>query len=195
MTNAYVTAFEARIVEATRKNASASNIKKLTKMREACSFQSVVALLDAHEIDADRFSRAIYASEKAVNFVQQAIELNANKLNENTYAIFRTAINCYRHDTVMTKEDARASISRDIVVKDDRKHLVFVRNAIQTVETVNAQHQTSIDALLTLKILTVSNAVKNSYDVHMTDLAQQLCDNLKIDTAKVEIEEDENEDA
>jgi len=189
MTNVYTTAFEARILEAKNKNASSSNIKKLEKMRDACSSVAVVEALMSHDVDAERFSRAIYASEKAISMIKQSIELDARNINENTYAIFRTALNCYKHDDVMTKEDARASISRDIIVKDERKHLVFVRQIIQTEQTVNAQHQTSIDALVTLNILSVSKTHKNAYTFNMNELSERLCKNFSLDTEKASVSE------
>lgn len=191
MSNVYHKAIEARLATAIANDCSASNEKKIRKLSSMLANEKLADMLADANVDADRFTRAIYACEKVVKFASQAIALNAKDLNENTYAIFRTAINCYRHNVALTQNMIEASISRDITVDDSVKHVVYQRNIIQTAETIAAQSQTSRDALVTLNIIEARADMKNAYSVNLTTLAQALCDTFKIECEIVEIEESE----
>jgi hypothetical protein len=191
MSNVYQNAIVARLETALTNNCSASNEKKMRKLAQMLANERLADMLVDANVDAERFTRAIYACEKVVKFASQAIALNAKDLNENTYAIFRTAINCYKHDIALTQAMIEASISKDYTVDDTVKHVVFVRNIIQTSETVQAQTQTSRDALLTLNIIEARADMKNAYTVNLTKLAQALCDAFKLDTSKIEVETSE----
>ncbi|QWY82967.1 hypothetical protein [Rhizobium phage RHph_X66] len=182
-----------RLNAALLNNCSASNEKKLRKLVTMLSNEKLADMLADANVDAERFTRAMYACEKVVKFASQAVTLNAKDLNENTYAIFRTAINCYRNDAVLTQAMIEASISRDVTVDDSVKHLVYVRNIIQTTETIAAQSQTSRDALLTLNIIKHRHDIKNAFSVDLTALASALCAAFKIDCEKVEIEDESEE--
>jgi hypothetical protein len=195
MTNVYHTAIVSRLSVALANDCSASNEKKMRKLATMLANERLADMLEDANVDAERFTRAIYACEKVVKFASQAIALNAKDLNENTYAIFRTAINCYKHDIALTQAMIEASISRDIAVHDDVKHVVYVRNIIQTAETIAAQTQTSRDALLTLNIIEVRSDMKNAYSVNLTALASALCDAFKIDATKIEVENDDESES
>lgn len=197
MSNIYQNAIAARLATALANNCSASNEKKMRKLETMLSNERLAAMLADANVDAERFTRAIYACEKVVKFASQAIALNAKDLNENTYAIFRTAINCYRNDIALTQAMIEASISRDVTIDDNVKHVVYRRSIIQTSETIAAQSQTSRDALLTLNIIEARADMKNAYNVNLTALAQALCDAFKLDASKIEIEtlEDANEES
>ena len=182
--NAYHTALVSRIATAKEKNCSASNEKKLNKLASMLSNNELASMLADAKIDAERFTRAIYACEKVVKFASQAIKRDASNLNENTYAIFRTAINAYRANVALTQAMIEASISRDVDVADEHKSIVFRRNIIQTSETIAAQSQTSRDALVTLKIIEARSDAKNTFDVKMTKLAKALCKSFELETAK-----------
>lgn len=191
MSNVYHKAIEARLATAIANDCSASNEKKIRKLSSMLANEKLADMLADANVDADRFTRAIYACEKVVKFASQAISLQAKDLNENTYAIFRTAINCYRHNVALTQNMIEASISRDITVDDSVKHVVYQRNIIQTAETIAAQSQTSRDALVTLNIIEARADMKNAYSVNLTTLAQALCDTFKIECEIVESEESE----
>lgn len=191
MSNVYYTAIVARTEVAIANDCSASNKKKLEKLQRMLASDKLAVMLADAEIDAERFTRAIYACEKVVKFASQAVALNARELNENTYAIFRTAINCYVNDVTLTKTMIEASISKDVEISDDVKHVVYRRNVFQTVETINAQSQTSIDALVTLNIIKARADVKNAYSVNLTALAQELCKSFEITCEKAAVEEAE----
>ncbi|QNG62614.1 hypothetical protein B1VFA_061 [Rhizobium phage B1VFA] len=193
MSNVFAVAMSERLNSALLNNCSASNEKKLRKLVTMLSNEKLADMLTSANVDAERFTRAMYACEKVVKFASQAVSLNAKDLNENTYAIFRTAINCYRHDVLLTQAMIEASISRDVTVDDSVKHLVYVRNLIQTTETIAAQSQTSKDALLTLNIIKQRHDVKHAFSVDLTALAEALCVAFKIDFAKVEIEDESEE--
>jgi hypothetical protein len=194
MSNVFATAMSARLATALENNCSASNEKKLRKLVTMLSNEKLASMLEDASVDPERLSRAMYACEKVVKFASQAVALNAKDLNENTYAIFRTAILCYRHDVALTQVMIEASISKDVSIDDSVMHLVYRRNLIQTAETIAAQSQTSRDALLTLNIISARADMKNAYSVNLTSLAQALCDTFKLDCEKVEIES-ENEAA
>ena len=195
MTNVFAASLAARLDVALANNCSASNEKKMRKLVTMLSNERLADMLTSANVDAERFTRAIYACEKVVKFASQAVALNAKDLNENTYAIFRTAINCYRHDIVLTQAMIEASISKDVSISDDVKHVVYQRNLIQTTETIAAQSQTSRDALLTLNIIKQRHDMKNAFSVDLTELAIALCDAFKIEHAKVEIEQSEEKNA
>lgn len=196
MSNVYHNAIVARLATALENNCSASNEKKMRKLATMLANEKLASMLEDASVDAERFTRAIYACEKVVKFASQAIALNAKDLNENTYAIFRTAILCYRNDVTLTQAMIEASISKDVNISDDLTAFVYRRNIIQTAETIAAQTQTSRDALLTLNIIEARADMKNAYSVNLTALAQALCDAFKIDSEKVESDdESEIEDA
>ena len=194
MSNVYHNAIVARLAIAIENDCSASNEKKMRKLAAMLANEKLAAMLEDANVNADRFTRAIYACEKVVKFASQAIALSAKDLNENTHAIFKTAINCYRHNIALTQAMIEASISRDVAIDDNVKHVVYRRSIIQTAETIAAQSQTSRDALLTLNIIEARADMKNAYSVNLTALAQALCDAFKIDSEKVEIE-DANEES
>ena len=180
--NEYVTVLNERIVEAKKKNACASNIKKLNQLAAMLSSEKLSTFLRNTKVDKSVFSRAIYATEKVVKFAMQALAFDAHYLNENTYAIFRTAINCAKNNVEFTKEDARASISKDIKISDEKKALVYRRNLIQDVATIAAQSQTSLDALKSLNIIRENTEKRNVYNVNLDcDITKQLCKNFDID--------------
>lgn len=191
MSNKFHSAIVTRLQTALTNNCSASNEKKMRKLAQMLANERLADMLEDANVDAERFTRAIYACEKVVKFASQAIALNAKDLNENTYAIFRTAINCYKHEIALTQAMIEASISKDYTVDDTVKHVVYVRNIMQTSETVQAQTQTSRDALLTLNIIEARADMKNAYTVNLTKLAQALCDAFKLDTSKIEVETSE----
>lgn len=192
MSNVYHAAIVARLATALENNCSTSNEKKMRKLASMLANEKLATMLDDANVDAERFTRAIYACEKVVKFASQAVALNAKDLNENTYAIFRTAILCYRNDVALTQAMIEASISKDVNVSDELTAFVYRRNIIQTAETIAAQSQTSRDALLTLNIIEARADMKNAYSVNLTALAQALADAFKLDTSKVEIEESED---
>jgi len=180
--NEYVKAIDERLQLALAKNVCAANEKKMQNMKRMLSSERLCNLLRDAKVDANAFSRAIYASEKVVKFATQAIAFDATKLNENTQAIFKTAINCAKNNVEFTKDDACASISKDLNVDENKKAYVFRRNIIQQVSTIAAQSQTSLDALKTLHIISDNAQKKNVYDVNLdSELTKALCKNFNID--------------
>lgn len=184
--NTYHNAVVARLALALENNVSASNEKKLRKLALAVSNNEFASYLEDAKVDASELaSNAIYEIEKTIKFASQAIKLNAKDLNANTYAIFRTAINCYKHNVALTQAMIEASISRDIEVADEHKHLVYARNIIQTSETVAAQTQTSRRALLALNIIVEKADQKQAYTVKLSKLTRALAKQFELDVSKV----------
>jgi len=182
--NAYVAAMQARIEQARQKNASLSNLKKLQHMLQALSNETLANLLKSSNVDANVFSKSIYASEKVIKFAQQAIAFNANSLNEMTYAIFKSAVAFHNNELEFTKQDACAAISSVVKVDDKRKDAILAktrRNLHFTTETIAAQSQTSLSALKSLNILKDSVERRNAYVLNINDLTKKLCENLKVE--------------
>ncbi|SCW95527.1 hypothetical protein [Ancylobacter rudongensis] len=184
--NAYIAALEARIVVAKEKNASATNIKKLENMIKRFTNDKFVKLMTSAKVDAQRFARAMYASEKVVKFAHQAIVRDASDLNENTYAIFRTAMLHAQSSLELTKSDCEASLSKSRKIADDKSALVYQRNVTQDESTIAAQVQTSIDALKTLNILVDVADKRATYRVNVNKLAKALCEAFDIQSEKVD---------
>jgi len=162
--NEYAIAMQARIELAEKKNASASNMKRLHSMLVALSNEALVSLLKQAKVKASEFSKAIYASDKVIKFAQQAIAFDVNSLNEMTYAIFKSAVAFHNNNLEFTKQDACAALSKDIEIKNEAKNKALTRrDNIFSTQTVAAQSQTSLSALKSLNILQDSVEKKNVY--------------------------------
>jgi hypothetical protein len=190
MTNVFNTAFAARIATAVAKNSTKSNIERLERNQEIVSNQTIETLLTSAKVDASRMLRAMYASFKAFEFVALIVDHKHANNEKNTYAIFRTLINLKREGLDFTKTDAKASISRDYKTTDEKQNVIFVRSAILDEKTVNAQHQTSIDAFVTLNILKERHDKKDTFEIVLNDIAVALANKLEIDISDFELESD-----
>ncbi|MGV1754866.1 hypothetical protein [Agrobacterium sp. CG674] len=182
MTNTYTTAFASRIKTAIEKNSTKSNIERLQRNQAIVSNQTIAELFTSSQIDASRMLRAMYASFKAIEFAAIIIDHKDANNEKNTYAVFRSVLNCKRANLTFTKRDAICSISRDQVITDEaKKNVLFVRSAILDEKTINAQHQTSIDALVTLNILKKSDTFANAYEININSIAIALAKKLDIE--------------
>lgn len=188
--NAYSTALATRISAASAKNSTSSNVARLKRCDAIVSHQQIETLLTRNNVSAERLARAMYATFKAVELVAALVDHKSANLEKNTVAILRTLINLKRHDMLFTKADAKASISRDYKTTEDKQNVIFVRSAILDEKTVNAQHQTSIDALLTLNILKEHATTKDTYEINLNEIACALADKLEIDMSDFERDED-----
>lgn len=183
LTNEYVKVLNARYERAKNNNVSNSNAKKLERLLLLLSKSNLYELLRVNKVDATIFNRAIYAIEKIIKFALQAVEFNDRDVNENTFAIFRTAVNCAKNNKVFTKKDACAAISKDFNIEDEeKKNLIHQRNIIQVQSTIAAQTQTSLAALEALNIIKKSNERRDAYVVNLDkDITKKLCHNFNID--------------
>lgn len=195
MTNAFTTAFASRINTAIAKNSTASNIDRLKRNQEIVSNQAIADLLTSAEVDASRMLRAMYASFKAFEFAALIVDHKHANNEKNTYAIFRSIINCKRAALDFTKNDAICSISRDQIASDDKKDVLFVRSAILDAKTIAAQHQSSLDAFVTLNILKARADKRDTYEINLNELAVALAKKLNIEIddllASEEVESEE----
>ena len=183
LTNEYVKVLNARYERAKNNNVSNSNAKKFERLLLLLSKSSLCELLRINKVDATIFSRALYASEKIIKFALQAVEFNDRDVNENTFAIFRTAINYAKDNQEFTKFDACVAISKNFTLDDKKKQkLVHQRNIIQVQSTIAAQTQTSLAALEALNIIKKSSERHNAYVVNLdSDITKRLCHNFNID--------------
>lgn len=187
--NAYNTAFASRIAAASAKNSTSSNVQRLKRCDAIVSHQAIESLLERNNVSADRLLRAMYATFKAVELVAAIVDHKDANLEKNTVAMLRTLINLKRENMLFTKADAKASISRDYKTTDEKQNVIFVRSAILDEKTVNAQHQTSIDALLTLNILKEHATLKDTYEIELNEIALALAKKLDIDMSEFELED------
>lgn len=188
--NAYNTAFASRIAAASAKNSTSSNVARLKRCDNIVSHQVVSSLLERNNVSAERLLRAMYATFKAVELVAVLADHKDANLEKNTVAMLRTLINLKRHDMHFTKADAKASISRDYKTTDEKQNVIFVRSAILDEKTVNAQHQSSIDALVTLNILKEHATLKDTFEITLNEIATKLAAKLEIDMSDFETDDD-----
>ena len=170
MTNVYYKTFAARI-KSKSASMSASNAKKCDALLARLKNEKLVALLTECKVDAAVFSRAIYATEKLIKFVN--LTQQSDKVNENFYAAFRTAMLCASHNVALLDSDIDAAVSSSVKVSDERKHLVFQRSRSLTVATEDAQSQQCIDVLRSLNIVK-RTASAHAYTVEKNAIALAL---------------------
>lgn len=157
---------------------SDANYKKLDKAARVVSVDSVVALMTESNVNADFANRSlvsnarmnVYTIEKISNAL--AFAVNAAKLNDYTLFILKTAIALKKAELSMTRTDAKDACSkhRKIADKSRAKHIVQ-NSEIKDDSTVNAQHASSLDALLTLNVLSKSFDAANNDVYTLTDSA------------------------
>ena len=186
MSNAFIAAIDARIEVAAQRESSVTNIKKLQAMRALFAQADFAALMIDAQVDAERLMRAIYASEKVVKFAHHAVERIADRVNENAFAAFKTAMQLHAAKLNVTKRDIEASLSKDVAIDDERAKYVYRRNAILDQTTINAQSQQCIDMLKTLNILKSDHARATFYEVTRNALADKLCEKLNIQTVSAD---------
>lgn len=184
-TNKYHAALIERIEAAKLDNVREANLTKLQKMRDICAHSEVANMFERCNVDETRFSRAIYASEKAIRFAALIINHKDALNNVMMHAAFRTAINCYRHDAKLYYRDIEQACSASSEVSDERKHLVYKRKTHKATSTTSAQKQSSLDALKTLNIIKACDVEKDAYIVNLNEIAERLCKLFNIDTTKV----------
>lgn len=162
--NAYVAAIETRIALAKSENKlSASNVKKLETAKARLSNDKLVAFLEKNEVTTDFANKNVYMIEKLVNYVMNANALSSD-FNEMNKYIFLTAKRCAEEKETMTLKDAQDACSSDRLIDDTRKHLVVQRRAIASADTVKAQHNSSMSALIELNIL--KSVARDSREKH-----------------------------
>lgn len=108
-----------------------------------------VACINEHKRDNNR--KNIYSVEKHSNIVRALAK--AESLNHYTLHIFKTALKLEENETQLTIADARSACSLLETVKDKKREKLiskFQKNVAAS--TVNAQHSSSIDALICLNI-------------------------------------------
>lgn len=168
--NAYYNTFAKRF-EANRATMSLSNIKKSETLLARLKSQKLADLLKSSDVDASVMSRALYASEKLIKFV--SLTQSVDKINENFYAAFRTAMLCADNNVELLDADIDCAVSSAAIVSDERKHLVFQRKRALTTATEDAQSQQCIDVLRSLNIVKLT-ARARVYTVQKNTIAVAL---------------------
>ena len=180
--NKFYKSFEARhVLSQDAAEYSDSNKKKAATCLARLKSKSIVALLNASSVEADTFSDALYMSEKVIKFAEFADTSSTKAFNDNLDAAFRTAMLCKRNNVNVTKLDIEASMLNTHEAADDRKHLVFKRNARHSSA---AQVQQCIDALQRMNI--IKSVSRNEYSVNISAIAERMIDVLKLDMTAVE---------
>lgn len=176
--NKYVKAINARIEVAQRNESNARNVSVLRDFATRCSEKVFAKLLSDAKISEDAFSEAIYVTEKLMKLCYSLINRNTYDVNENAIAAFKTAMLCADAGVKVTRADIRASLSRDEVVPDKRKCLVFQRRNILASGTKDAQAQQCIAMLFHMNILDSANKRDREFTVNKTALAERLAEHF-----------------
>lgn len=117
-----------------------------------------VACINEHKRDNNR--KNIYSIEKHANIVRALAKTEA--LNHFTLNIFKSALKLEENETFLTIADARSACSLLETVKDKkREKLISKYQKNVAASTVNAQHSSSIDALVCLNILRETRDASN----------------------------------
>lgn len=176
MTNKFFAAFEAAHVTSARaETKSESNIKKINAIKNTLAKKSVAQFLNASQVDAASFSRALYMTEKLTSFAAVAVELD-DTLTANVAEAFKTAMLCAKHNETLTKRDIEASLLADVKIDEARAHLVYHR---ATKISATAQVQQVIDMLRSLKI--IKEVAKDKFAVSVNAAATKMIERLQID--------------
>lgn len=184
MTNTFTNAFDTKIAAST--NASASNVKKMQAMRNMLKSEKLAALLQSSNVDAERFTRAIYASEKVIKFAHHAVENTLFKVNDNAVAAFKTAMLCAKNETDLHMHDLECALSRDLKIDETRLAFVYRRNVILDASTIAAQSQQVRDMLKTLNIISADSSRATTFKVNQNTIAQALCATFQIDMTQAQ---------
>jgi hypothetical protein len=174
--NKFFTAFEAAHVSSAKAaTKSESNQKKINAIKNMLAKKQVSAFLNASNVDAACFSRALYMTEKLTSFAAVAVELD-DTLTANVAEAFKTAMLCAKHNEQLTKRDIEASLLADVKIDEARAHLVYHR---ATKISATAQVQQVIDMLKSLRI--IKEVAKDKFAVTVNDAAKRMIERLAID--------------
>lgn len=135
------------------RDVSATNKARIGALALMVRDDKVRDLLTAANVDPARFNaRALYATEKCIKIVHAMTRdmVSVADLNANAFAAIKSAIVRADADAVITRDDLRASISKD--VKHDEARAIYRRNALLAGNTLNAQAQQICDMLRTLNV-------------------------------------------
>lgn len=159
MTNKYVEAIDARITEATL---SASNISRLASVRKTLTNDKIVKLLDAAKVSEAFAAHNVYEVLKLDNLLKNALAIN--NLNDMNKYVLLTLFRCVAANETVTVKDCKDACSKSREVSDERKTLVVQNVKHVDEKTVNAQYNSTLNALQSLNIL--KHVARDSKEKH-----------------------------
>lgn len=157
---------------------TAANIAKLERSHKLFSVEAVSALLTSASVNVAHFAeKNVYVISK-IEDVLQYVQKAKSDLNDMNRCVFRTALNLTRADLDMTRDDAKDACSKSRKVAKERKQYVVQNDKNVADSTVNAQHASSLDALMHLNVLAYAN---KSYRVNLeNDITKKLIERLAL---------------
>ena len=159
MTNAYITAIEARINENKLSESNASRLKSVCK---TLADERIVKLLESAKVSTDFATQNVYAILKLDNLLSNAVKLH--KLNDMNKFILQTAIRCAEANETITVTDCKNACSKSRIVDETRKALTVQNVKHVDEKTVNAQYNSTLNALKALNIL--KSVARESKETH-----------------------------
>jgi hypothetical protein len=159
MTNAYITAIDARVNE---NKLSASNVSRLKSVCKTLADARVLKLLESAKVSTDFAQQNVYAILKLENLLSNAVKLH--KLNDMNKYVLLTAIKCDAASETITVTDCKNACSKSRVVADDRRALTVQNVKHVDEKTVNAQYNSTLNALKALNIL--KSVARESKETH-----------------------------
>lgn len=171
----------------TESSLTESNFKKLAKVAQIVANAEIIALLTDSAVDENFVNRSLVASKRmnvyTVEKIGNALQFAARaaKLNDYTLFILQTAIKLQANDLLLSRVDAKDACSKHRKIADKSRAKFIVQNKeTKDDSTVNAQHASSLDALLTLNVLATSFDADNveCYSVTDSPLATAMCARL-----------------
>lgn len=186
MTNKYYNAFEAaQVLSAEAKARSDANQKLAARTLAKLKSKSIVALLNAANVDTADMRHALYAEAKAVSLLCFAVHLE-NKTISCIEEAFRTAMLCARNNVAMRRSDIDATLLINKQADEDRAHLIF--NDRHKIEA-KVQVDYSIKALEVLKIAEAINS--KEFKINVNAIAQAVIDRLQLDMSAIEVKQEQ----
>lgn len=175
MTKAKANIFATTIAAKAQTVKSAANKKRAMSLSLLATDARVLNVLTENKIDAQRFVRALYATEKTVKFLRIVTRdvINASEFEKNSFVTIKTALNALEHKAHMTRRDIESAILIDCAIADERKHIVYARKA--KIEAV-AQVQQCYDMLLTMQV--AKEVARDTLEIQDTKMMQLFSEKL-----------------
>lgn len=172
MTNAFVTAIEARIAFENDKNAANTSMQKtLADMSKIAANDKIAEILVASNVDANFINRAersnarfnVYAAEKVFNIARNLANVAA--LNHYTRAIIATCKALEDASLQMTHKDAVCACSQDVKHTDKTREAILRKTRYAkhiSANTASTQASSSINALQVFNVLRETRDANNN---------------------------------
>lgn len=147
-------------------NVATNNQKKVAKLVALLNDKTVVAMLNAQNVEAHDLNIALYSAEKAIKFVYAVTrkDCNASDFEVNTTSAIKSLLNAQAIDETVTRADIHDMIMID--AKTSRDHIYARKNKIDS----KAQVDYTFAALQLLKV--IDRASNKAIDCELMTVAK-----------------------